>query len=155
MAKNGHKKITITCSSALKSTIIKSVGIINLPTVMRTSLNSPFICTREQSANCRVIVVGHGSPKQSASNIDKGIKFILSPRSHNACPTLSSQIFMGRVKLLGSFSFFGKLVHYPQTVLFSKCNFLKLYMPYFFQPPPLSSIWHILACPTMHQSRKY
>ena len=52
--------------------------------------------------------MGVSSPKLSLLTIDKGIKLMLAPKSHNAFPISEFPIVQGIVKLLGSYIFIGK-----------------------------------------------
>ena len=52
--------------------------------------------------------MGVSSPKLSLLTIDKGIKLMLAPKSHNAFTISEFPIVQGIVKLPGSYIFIGK-----------------------------------------------
>src|ERR1044072_5422858 len=62
------------------------------------------------SANCSVIIVGGTSPISSLSNIVRGIRFILAPKSHRAFSMATPSMLTGTVQLPGSFNFGGSFL---------------------------------------------
>ena len=54
-------------------------------------------------------MVGFGSPRPSFLKIEKGMRFMLAPKSHKTLSKLQSPIMQGIVKLPGSFNFYGNL----------------------------------------------
>jgi len=80
----------------------KSTGNMNLLTLTKTSYATPYGYFIDMSARCNVIRVSLTSRSPIFRSIDKGIKFVLAPRSSNAFPTNNVRIVTGIVKLLGS-----------------------------------------------------
>jgi len=57
-----------------------------------------------RSARVRVILVGLDSPHPNFFIMERGIRLILSPKSHRAAPTLTFPMVKGIVKAPGSFN---------------------------------------------------
>lgn len=74
---------SISLSSSMSSTT-KSVGNINLSTLIRISSIIPLGCFNDLSANCQVTVVGIASPSLSYLNVDGGINLMMAPKSPSA-----------------------------------------------------------------------
>ena len=84
VAKNGLPKIRGTCWSSSISKITKSIGKMNLSTLTSKSSKTPLGYAMDLSANYNVTLDGVGSLSPNFCKIDKGIKLILAPKSHNA-----------------------------------------------------------------------
>ena len=89
------------------------------------------------SANCRDILVGLMSPSLSFSQIDKGIRLTLAPKSHRALSMTDFPITHGMEKLPGSFSFGGMLfwimaLHSAVSITVSFSTIFFLIRQYFF-----------------------
>ena len=99
----------ISLSSSMSNTI-ESAQKINLSTFTSTSSITPRGCFNYLFASCRVTVVGLASPNLIRLKIDKGMRLILAPESHKALSKIEFPILHGIVKLLGSFSFYGRFL---------------------------------------------
>ena len=89
------------------SNTMKSAGKMNLSTFTRTSSITPLECFKNLSANWSVTVVGRASRNHRRLNMDKGMRLILAPKSHEALSKMAFLMVQGIVKLHGSFSFYG------------------------------------------------
>ena len=118
-------------SSSMSSTI-KSTGNMNLSILTRTSSITYLGCFKEWSTSCNVIIVGRVSPNPGFLKIDRGIKLILTTRSHNALLNATFPIQYRIVKLFGSMSLGGNFLC-RIALLFRKCDYLII--------PELSLIW--------------
>ena len=85
----------------------KSTRNTNFPTLTSTSSRMPSGCAIDLSAIYNVIAVGVSSPKLSRCTTDRGIKFILAPKSNKAFLNSYFPMEQGMVKLQGSFIFVG------------------------------------------------
>jgi len=110
VARNGHPKMIGISSSSSMSRIIKSVGNMNLSTLIRTSSTIPLGYVMDRFASCKEIVVGFGSCIPNWLKIDKGIRLMLAPKSQRAFSKCDSMMVQGIVKLLGSLSFGGSFL---------------------------------------------
>ena len=105
VAKNGlTRMISISLSSSMSKTL-KYVGKMNLSTFTSTSSIISLGCFSDQSASCRVTIVGLASPSSNLLKIDRGIKLMLALRSHNALSKTTLPMVRGIVKLPRYFSF--------------------------------------------------
>ena len=87
VAKNGLPKMRGTSWSSSMSKIIKSTRKMNLSTLTKTSFTIPLGYVIDLSANYKDTFVGLGSSNPNFYIIDRGIKFILAPKSHNTLST--------------------------------------------------------------------
>ena len=74
---------------------------------LSTSSRMPSGCVIDLSVIYNVISIGVSSPKLSLCTTDRGIKFILPPKSHKAFLNSYFPMEQGMVKLPGSFIFAG------------------------------------------------
>ncbi|MED6213198.1 hypothetical protein PIB30_090973, partial [Stylosanthes scabra] len=94
-------------SSSSISRIMKSAERMNLSTFTSKFSTMPCGYLMDLSANCREILVGLRSSICNLFIMDRGIKFILAPKSQRAFPTVISPTVQGIWKLPGSFNFLG------------------------------------------------
>ena len=99
----------ISLSSSMSKTM-KYVGKINLSTFTIKSSTTPLGCFNDLSTNWSVTVVGRASPSPNRQNMDNGMRFILSPKSHKALSKMEFPTVQVIVKLPGSFSFWGSFL---------------------------------------------
>ena len=104
VAKNGLPKIRGTYWSSSISKTTKSTGKINLSTLTSTSSKTPLGYAMDLSANCNVTcnvtLDGVGSLSPNFYKIDKDIKLILAPKSHNTLSKFMLPIVQGIVNSL-------------------------------------------------------
>lgn len=93
---------------------------MNLSILSRRSSISLLGCFKEWYASCNVTTVDCASPKLSVLKIDKGIKLIHTPKSHNTHSNTTFLIKHGMVKLPQSLSLVGNFFVRLRT-LFNKC----------------------------------
>ena len=107
VAKNGLPKIIGIYLSYSISNTMKYAGKINLSTFTKTSSITPLGCFKDLSASWSVTVVRRASPNPKRLNMDKGMRLIQAPKSHNALSNIAFPMVQGIVKLPESFSFCG------------------------------------------------
>src|ERR1044072_5468901 len=110
VARKGLPKMRGTLVYSSISNTTKSTGNINLSTLTSTSSIIPYGLLMDLSANCSVIIVGVTSPISSLSDIVRGIRFILAPKSHRAFSMATPSMLTGTVKLPGSFNLGGSFL---------------------------------------------
>ena len=112
VARKGLPNILGISLSYSMSRMMKYAGKINLSTFTRTSsIKPPPGCFNNLSANWSVTVVRQASPNPSRLNMDNGMRFILSPKSHKALSKMEFPDGIRMVKLPGSFSFCGSFLY--------------------------------------------
>ncbi|XP_015960408.1 photosystem II CP47 reaction center protein-like [Arachis duranensis] len=84
MAKKGLPNMMESFPSSSKSRTTKSAGNMNFSTLTRRFSTTPLGITIDLSASCKVILIGFTSSINNLLIIDKGIRLILDPKSHNA-----------------------------------------------------------------------
>ncbi|KAJ0587962.1 hypothetical protein HanIR_Chr04g0169181 [Helianthus annuus] len=99
-----------TSVSSSISSMTKSVGRTNSPTLTNRFSATPYGCLTDLSASCMLIFIGLVFPRPSRLNIDAGMRLMLAPRSASALRMGDSPIEQGIVKLPGSIFFFGSLL---------------------------------------------
>ena len=84
VAKKGLPRMRGTSLSSSMSSTMKSTGKISLSTFTRTSSMMPLGCLMDRSASCSDTMVGFTSPTPSFLKIERGIRFMLAPKSQRA-----------------------------------------------------------------------
>ncbi|GKC54678.1 hypothetical protein Tco_1077423 [Tanacetum coccineum] len=107
VVRKGLPKMTGLLKSSRMSSIIKSMGKINLSIFIRRFLTIPFGTHLELLASSLFILISSSFPIPRRLYIEKGTMLMLAPKSAKAFLKSNLPIEQGRIKLPGSFSFGG------------------------------------------------
>ena len=105
---NGLPKIKGTSTSSSMSLTTNKEKILS--TLINKSSTIPCGCLTDLSTNYRVIHMGCSFISSIFFSMDKGIRFMLAPKSSSVFPIVKSPIATGIVKLPGSLNFWGRVL---------------------------------------------